>query len=297
MNGSEVNWDQAVWQEINDAVKMEMGKVRITQKVFPTMTFDTPLTEVINDVIVFDPGTGQPSIKEGKTKPFVEIYQEFPLTATQVSKESQLKICKTLSRMAAKAIALAEDTIIFQGNVKILPGNVNADQKDSANEGLLGEANPKDVDNNDATKVSVPICVDKLVSPVTNAVWGENVFSAVADGIALLTSKAQAQEYALFLPTRVYSDTHIPPSTSSLVTTAERIKPLVEKGFYGTGTLPPNQGLLVALGGDPTSLYLGQEAMTEFLRKDGAKYIFRVVQRIQFVARDPRAFVLLNFEI
>lgn len=80
-----------------------------------------------------------------------------------------------------------------------------------------------------------------------------------------------------------------------MVTTADRIKPLVEGGFYGTGTLPSDQGLLVALGGDPTSLYVGQEATTEFVRKAEGKYFFRVVERVQFVARDARALVLLKF--
>lgn len=294
-NSNEVNWDQAVWKEINDAVKMEMGKVRIAQKVFPTMMFDTNPTEIPNDVINFQDPDGL-SIKEGRTKPFVEIYQEFPLTNTQVGKEAQIKTCKTLARMAAKALALAEDTILFQGDTGKLPGNVKADLIDSAAAGLLGEANPLDADDDDENKVTIPILVNRLVASETKAVFGENVFSAVAEGRAILNSKAQAQNYALFLPTKVYADTHVPPSKASLVTTAERIKPLVEGGFYGTGTLPPDKGLLVALAGDPTCLYVGREATTEFVRKEGSKYFFRVVERIQFVARDPRAFVLLNFE-
>lgn len=295
-NSNEVNWDQAVWQEINDAVVKEMAKVRIAQKVFPTMLLDMNPTDVPNDVINFQDPAGF-SIKEGQTKPLVEIYLEFPLTSTQVTKEPQLKTCKTLSRMAAKALALAEDTIIFQGNtLNILPGNVKADQRDSTAEGLLGEANTQNANNDDPDKVTEPIKVKVLDHSETGAVWGEHVFSAVADGIALLTSKAQAPNYALFLPTKVYSDTFVPPSTASLVTTAERIKPLVEGGFYGTGTLPKDKGLLVALAGDPTSLYVGREATAEFLRKEGAKYFFRVVERIQFVARDPRAFVLLTFD-
>jgi uncharacterized linocin/CFP29 family protein len=293
-NSPEVNWDPSIWQEINDAVKMEMGKVRIAQKVFPSMMFDMNPTEVPNDVINFKDPDGL-SIQEGRTKPYVEVHQEFPLTSTQVSKESQLKTCKTLARMAAKALALAEDTIFFQGNGGKLPGNVKADQRDSAAAGLLGEANPKDANNEDDTKVTVPITVERLANSQTGAVFGENVFSAVADGRAILTSKAQAPNYALFLPTKVYADTFVPPSAASLVTTAERIKPLVEGGFYGTGTLPEDKGLLVALGGDPTCLYVGREATTEFVRKEGSKYFFRVVERIQFVARDPRAFVLLIF--
>jgi hypothetical protein len=43
-----------------------------------------------------------------------------------------MKTCKTLARMAAKALALAEDTVVFQGANGILPGNVSADCRDVA---------------------------------------------------------------------------------------------------------------------------------------------------------------------
>jgi uncharacterized linocin/CFP29 family protein len=300
MSTSEVSWDESVWKEINDAVVMEMGKVRTAQKVFPTMVFDTNPTEIPNDVINFTDF----SIKEGQTKQFVEIYHEFPLTATQVNKEAKNKTCKTLARMAAKAIALAEDAAIFQGQRAKLfkrqqqkqPSNVKADAIESAGNGLLGEANPNDADDDDPNKVSKPIEVKFQTNPKPGVLYGENTFAAVAEGIAKLTAKAQAPKFALFLPVGAYADTFVPPSDASLVTTAERIKPLVEGGFIETVTLPKDSGLLVALAGDPTSLYVGQEATTEFVRKDGSKYFFRVVERVQFVARDPRAFVLLKFQ-
>lgn len=281
MNGSnEINWDASVWKEINDAVLTEVNKVRIAQKVFPTKVFDTNPTEIPNEVIKFP----DLAIAEGQTKPFVEIYHQFPLTNTQVKKEPETKICKTLARMAAKAIALAEDTIIFQGDVK-LPDNVKAELKDSAKNGLLGEAGEL-----------VP--VEPVGRP--GLLYGENTFSAVADGIAKLVAKSQAQPYALFLPTKAFADTFVPPTPASLVTTAERIRPLVEGGFYGTGTLPDEdknrKGLLVALGGEPTNLYVGREIITEYIKKEGNTYTFRVVERVQFVARDPRAFVLLDFK-
>ena len=97
-----VDWPEAVWQEINDAVLAEVSKVRTAQKVFPTSVLDGDPTEVANDVIEFPEGPprrGEPrkflSIREGRTKPFVEIYLEFPLTAAQVARETQLKTCKT----------------------------------------------------------------------------------------------------------------------------------------------------------------------------------------------------------
>jgi hypothetical protein len=37
------------------------------------------------------------------------------------------------------------------------------------------------------------------------------------------------------------------------------------------------------------------EARAEYVSKDNTRYYFRVVERVQFVARDPRALVGLNF--
>lgn len=288
-NSNEISWPDEVWKEITDAVLTEVGKVRIAQKVFPTTELKNHATEIPNEVINF----ANLSIEEGKTKSFVEIYFEFSLTNTQAKRESESKTCKTLAVMAAKALALAEDVVIFQGKNGRLPANVKADLVNSASNGLLGEADSRDADDADENKVSKPIEV-KLVGR-SDILYGENTFSAVTEGIAKLVRKAQAPAYALFLPTKVFADAYAPPSSHSLVTTADRIKPLVEHGFYGTGTLPEDRGLLVALGGDPTNLYLGWDATTEFVRREGSKCFFRVVERVQFVARDPRAFVLLKF--
>ncbi len=291
-NSHEPKWADSVWTEIDTAVLTEVGKVRIAQRVFPAMALNHNSTVVPNEVINFK----DLSIAEGNTKPFVEIFQQFSLTSTQVIEQSDSsKICQILARMAAKAIALAEDTIIFQGKNGKLPASVEAAQVDSAGNGLLGEADPGDADDADPNKVSKPIDV-RLAAGRPGILYGENTFSAVTEGIAKLVRKAQAPNYALFLPTKVFADTFAPPSDQSLVTTADRIKPLVEGGFYGTGTLPEDRGLLVALGGEPTSLYVGREASAEFVRNDIQKSFFRVAERVQFVARDPRAFVLLKFE-
>jgi uncharacterized linocin/CFP29 family protein len=289
---SELGWDASVWKEIDDAVVAEMGRVRSAQKVLPATLYDNHPTEVVNEVINFS----DLSIREGQTKPFVELFQEFTLTAAQAMNEAQLRTCHTLAQMAAKSIALGEDTVIFQGASGQLPAGVKAEAIESAGGGLLGEANPKDANDNDPLKVTVPIVVPRLPASRPGVLFGENLFTAVADGIAKLTAKAQAPKFALFLPVRVFADAFVASSEASLVTTADRIKPLVEGGFQETVSLPPDRGLLVALAGEPTRIFVGREAGAEFVRKEGSKYFFRVVERIQFVARDPRAFVLLKFK-
>jgi uncharacterized linocin/CFP29 family protein len=294
MNGNSgdagVAWSAEVWQAITDAVVQEVAKVRIAQKVFPTAMLDDNPTELKDEAIDFT----TLSLREGRTKQFVEIFQEFPLTSTQVGKEMTDRTCQTLSRMAAKALALAEDIVLFQGRDGNL-GGVNEEQIEAAGHGLLGEASPRNADDADPRRVSEPIDINPLAPARPGLVYGENVFSAVVAGIAKLVAKGQAPNYALFLPTRVYADTFVAPSPASLLTTAERIRPLVEGGFYGTGTLPDDRGLLVALGGEPTRLSLGREANTEFERKQGRQYIFRVSERFNFVERDPRSLVRLNF--
>jgi uncharacterized linocin/CFP29 family protein len=246
------------------------------------------------------------SIKDGDTKVFVELYVNFTLTSNQVQQEARLMTCHTLARMAAKILALAEDRYFFQlsdraasrdpddpaSSVK-MPGKAKIENwRFQADLGLLAEANPGDADDANPDKVAQEIQVSFSGG---TAIWGENTFAAVADGIATLVSKGQAKGYALILPTKVYADTFDPPSPQSLVTTAERIEPLVKGGFYSSGILPEDEGLLVALAGEPIRLYVGRKPIVEFVRKDGAKYYFRVVERIQYVVRDPRAMVLMKF--
>jgi uncharacterized linocin/CFP29 family protein len=270
-------------------------------------------TQIWNEVIDFSDLT----VKEGDTKPLVEIYREFSLTATQVRQEGN-HMGRTLARMAAKEIALAEDAYIFQisdrkakrgvgGVVPVLSNKeMHADNwRFEIDFGLLAEANSPNPDDADPSKPSKPIQVPKSAAAVAagakagaaapSPLYGEETFKAVTNGIAKLVSKAQAPRYALFLPTDIYADTFIPPSSASLVTTADRIKPLVEGGFYTSGVLPADEGLLAALGGQPVKLFVGREANAEYIRKEGAKYFFRVVERVQYVVRDPRALVLLKF--
>jgi hypothetical protein len=167
--GDAPDWGEALWNDINDAVLAEVVKVRIAQKVFPTTVFTLDPTAVPDDAIKFP----DLSIDEGKTKPFVEISQSFSLTATQVEQEPTLHTARRLARVAAKAVALAEDKLLFQGKDAPL-GTVTAVGTDALGMGLLGVASPSDASDTDANKVSVPIEVrQRSVRP---PIWGENLF-------------------------------------------------------------------------------------------------------------------------
>jgi uncharacterized linocin/CFP29 family protein len=221
---------------------------------------------------------------------------------------------------AANVLALAEDLIIFQGQnaiaaatpftsklVQTLGGNQPADT------GLLnfpiGGRAPG------AGPLTVPpvpaintIPVAQLAPAVPGVIYGPNTFEAVSSAYAQLQAAGQYGPYALVLETIPYADTFAPlPATLTL--TADRIKPLVTAGFFGTGTLPPNPppapppplappyfGVLVSLGGNTMDLVVGIEPVTAFLQEDTTgNFRFRVLQRFALRVKDTTAIAILQF--
>lgn len=277
--GRDKIWTPDVWAEIDKAVKAEVGQIRVAQKVFPSTQLPGGAV-VPSDTLDLNNMT----IEEGQTKPFIELSVEFTLKQSQVDSEATLRTGRTLARMAAKSLALAEDTIIFRGKSANIAG-VRTVNVNSSGDGLLGIA--------DET-----IVIDPKVKE-----YPQIIFKHLSEGISKLIDKGQPGPYALILESSVYADTYS-PLTTTLVTTADRISPLMSGGYYATGTLlvapqaggaPIKSGLLVSLGGEPTTMYLGADATTAFTQADtqGA-FRFRVFERIQVVARDPRALVKLE---
>ena len=72
------------------------------------------------------------SIREGHTVPYVELAVEFPLTNGQVNEDPAGCTAITLSKLAAKSLALAEDAIILQGGDVELPQGVRIESGEEA---------------------------------------------------------------------------------------------------------------------------------------------------------------------
>jgi uncharacterized linocin/CFP29 family protein len=269
-------WSPEVWQEINNAVLTEVGRIRVAQKVFPSS--QSPNVQYVpNDVL--DRATM--SIEEGQTKPFIEISVTFRLTQQQVNDEPTQHTGKTLAKLAAKEVAQAEDKLFFQGEDATLPKRVHVHKEKYAGPGLLN------IKNVETIAVLPPDNKD-------HGTFGENTFQGVTQGISKLTGKGQPGPYALILESSVYADTYAPVG-GTLATVADRLTPLLSGGFYGTGTLPASTGLLVSLGGEPTSLYVGQDTITAYSQPHNGDYSLRVFERVQLVTRENEAFVKLLF--
>src|SRR5262245_49684636 len=217
-----------LWKGIDDAVHKVTGKLRVSQKVFPTPKW-TGRNNVPSDVIDRKTMT----IQEGRTRPYLEVAVKFKLTNSQVDSEATLGEGKTLASFAAKSLAQAEDLLFLRGyraSKELLDeAGVTVSNVDQGAEiGLLDEAEKDEV-------VQVPPAGTK------DPIYGDETFKAVVRGIAILTTKGHAGPYALILEPSLFADTYgLPPNSQS--TTAERLKPLLDGGFYMSLAVPLYRG-------------------------------------------------------
>lgn len=300
-NREKLPWSQEIWNRIDQAVHNECQRTRVARKFLPLYgPVAAGQTTVHSDTVVVN---GQSSgVDETATTPLVETSADIVLTAQQVDREEELMTAVTLATRVANQIAQAEDVLIFQGQaavegpqqhplfrdgkVRVLSGN--------ASTGLLGDLPANQI-------IEVP--------PIDAAGqrYGENTFEKVAEAYSLLQSgdglaQAHYGPYVLVLQFKQYADTYAPVLTNqaalanTLAITADRIKPLVTAGFYGTGTVPPLTGLVISLGGNTMDLVVGMDVTTSFLQEDpDGRYRLRVWERFALRRKDSSAIINLKF--
>jgi uncharacterized linocin/CFP29 family protein len=292
-------WNDQIWSEIDKAVREEVGRIRVAQKVFPTTTANNVLPVATNIFVPAPPPPPPLALQPDVFQPFLEISREFVLTHAQVDGEENIRLAAPLARLAASAIAAAEDTILFFGPAQIAAvlatGVTVTNQPGALPPGFVAVA---------AAAAFPPVGVAGATprgAPPPPFVG--DIIGAVAQGIANLTAQAQPGPYALFVPPSRYAQAFAPAAPGMLMTPGDQINHVVTGGFYMVNSLtivgpppPPDTGILVSLGGEPAKIILGNDAMTAFLFTDGqGNYHFRVFERIQLVVRDGRAFQTLQF--
>jgi len=235
-----------------------------------------------------------------------EFWVEFALTPQQVDHETgnimELghSTAVTLATRAANLLSQAEDLVIFSGQNAISSNTL------FQNGIVLNRGAPTDTGLLDLPPSALPLPEAQVIQvepkdPAVPGVYAEHTFAAVAQGYSVLQGNGQYGPYALVLQTTPYADTYAPlPDT--LILTADRLKPLMTAGFFGTGTLPSGSeprffGLLVSLGGNPMDLVVGLDATTAFMQQDtDGAFRFRVVERFALRLKDITAVIRFEFQ-
>lgn len=292
-NGREkLAWDGKIWERIDQAVHDECERTKIAKKFIPLHGPVASETAVPSDTI----NTASPalSVDEGARTPLIELWAEFTLTPQQVEREGELMTAVTLATRSANLLSQAEDVVIFQGQAAIdgvggpkhplFNGKKVQAKSGPAGVGLLNAA---------LAVVNVPA--------IATATYGEKTFTAVASAYACLQSgggglkQAHYGPYTLVLRTEPYADTFA-PLAATLIMPADRIKPLMTAGFYGTGALPDLTGILVSVGGNTMDLVVGTDTTTAFLQEDAeGRFRFRVFERFALRIKDRSSIIKLEF--
>jgi hypothetical protein len=192
-----------------------------------------------------------------RTKSYHEISIPFSLTAGQVSADPAGTTAITLAKLAARKLALCEDIYIIR-------------------HGIFARDDLK----------TIAACADG------NS--GDNILDAVSKGIKWLTDNEQAPPFALIAATDVFAK--ISSTAINNVQTLTVLKAILTGGIYSTPAIAPKFALLIALGGEPTTIYVGSDPEAAPTYEDSEGFFhFRTFERVQYVARDKRAFVKLDF--
>jgi uncharacterized linocin/CFP29 family protein len=308
-----VHWTPEIWDRIDKAVHDEVMRTRVSEQFMTIIPVLQKSMSVPTDSIT-KPSRAAPTlvVDEGLTTRLNEFWVEFALTPQQVDHETgnitELghSTAVTLATRAANLLSQAEDLVIFSGQNAIsgtlFQSGIVLNRGVPADTGLLDLA-PNTPPGTPPLEAAQIISVQPK-DPAVPGVYAEHTFAAVAQGYSVLQGNGQYGPYALVLHTIPYADTYAPlPDT--LILTADRIKPLMTAGFFGTGTLPSNPagteprffGLLVSLGGNTMDLVVGLDATTAFMQQDtDGAYRFRVVERFALRIKDPTAVIRLEFQ-
>lgn len=301
MNGSlgrDRVWNEHIWSEIDKAVREEVGRIRVAQKVFPS--------PVVNNVLPVSTSRVWPVPPAGVAldvfQPLFEISTRFVLTQAQVDGEENVRLAVSFARSAASRISAAEDRLLFFGprGIPALPAGVTVTNQPAVPPiippGFVAEAVF-------FAAIQVPPLVRVAPPPAVQPGDLGEIVTAIAQGIAALNGRAQPGPYAFFVPPYRYAQIFAPVGAGLLQTPGDQLNHVVTGGLYMVNSLaavpapfPPDVGILVSLGGEPAKIILGSDATTAFTFTDAAgNYYFRVFEPIQMVVRDGRAFQAIQF--
>jgi Encapsulating protein for peroxidase len=293
----DLNWTDAQWQLVNDAVNDAFTKSSVASLCLPRYGPLSGSAEIVrNELITLTPPASQASPVPTLTlnsyhadvnRPLVNLTVRIELSSEQVADEA-LSNALLLFRRAGSILAQEEDGIVFVGWYE---GKFPSDSKYVANRDVglqFGLANLRVRRGFPSLAVAAGATPDRI---------GLAVVDAVVQAIGDLESESNPGPFACVLGNHLYDAVHTP--TPSLVLPADRISPFLKGGpllragrIDGQGGSSNqsgigNAGIVISQAGSTVDVVVGTEPTVQFLqRTQDAKFLFRVYERFALRVRD-----------
>jgi uncharacterized linocin/CFP29 family protein len=290
---AELNWTDAQWQTVNDAVTEAFGKASVASAFLPMYGPLAGSTETVrNERIELRDGDGSTPSRfrldadhDAANLRLVNLTVNVELTSEQVADES-LANASFAFRRAAAALALEQDRVVFAGYRR----------------GFAGENSTFVMNRVDPQKglADLPTRYDFTALPFpqkADVALGQVVVPAVVDAMSALERDLNPAPFACVLGNALYVAVHDP--SASLVLPADRITPLLRGGpLLRSGQIDPETGIVVSLASNAVDLVVGTPATVQFLQREGnGRFLFRTYLRFALRIRDQVRPAVAGFRV
>jgi len=270
-------WDAATWAEIDQAVADQVKRLSIARRVFETVDLSAASGGAPSWISTAQIAGAPLNIPQGAADPFVEISIPFELTPAQVAAEATHHTARGLACAAVRTLVQQEEQLIFGANPAPAPSA-------GGRPGGLAAGPP-------------PLAVENIPA-AAGVIAAQDLLNSVMAAVATLARRGWPDPYALILDPGLFQvavTEQLDPGRPE--TPADRFARRIHD-YAVSGALPPNQGVLVSLAGDPLTIYLAHDVAAAFTGQPiGAVnpvYGFRVFERFQYVITDLTGAVALQ---
>ena len=284
-------WTDAQWARVNQTVRGEAARARVAATFLPLVGPLPSDTDFVRTGRIGYRSAGSPGGQEAQ-RMGVDDRDIIQLTTLQVKvylrgaqmADPEQSSALELFRRAANVLARLEDAFVFMGQT-------GADEGPPAGavQGLPaiwkvtgGQASPGLIGLAQAHR-----------RPIEDADAGRALVRNVSARIGELEGRGHFGPFAAVLGEDLFLDAHSP--NASLALPADRILPLLGGGpLLRSSTLPPDKGLVVALGAAPIEFVIATDVSASFLQvTTDPAYVFRVHEKIALRVKEDDAVELL----
>jgi uncharacterized linocin/CFP29 family protein len=274
---AELNWTDAQWQKVKDAITEAFGKASVASSFLPMYGPLSGSAEIVrNDRLTQDAST-PPILRldadhDAVNVRLLNLTVRVELSSEQVADET-LTNALLAFRRAANILAQEEDRIVFEG-LRQQPQNLDSkfvlNDRVEPQEGLADLPKRRLFPGFDTAGIST----------------GQGVITAVVNATQLLEDSFNPGPFTCVLGSELFTGVHDP--SQSLVLPADRITPLLKGGpLLRATTIHPKVGIVVSPVGNAVDIVVGTPPTVQFLqRTQSARFLFRVYERFALRIRD-----------
>lgn len=277
----QVPWTEEQWVRVNLAIQEEAQRARAAAKLLPLygpLPADSDFVRRVEIPQVPPDRPDAPLTVEDRTIiELATVQVKLNLRGAQLA-DPELGSVLSVFRRAANIIARVEDALVFNGQ----PGPNRLPPGAPLGAALSGGQQSRGL-----------IDVGAVVGP--NVRDGDTLVSAITAAVGHLESRGHFGPFAAALGQEFFGYTQLPNPEHQQVTPQDQITPLLGGGsLLRCSVIPPNRGVVVALGGEPIELVIATDVSAQFLLlTDQPIYVFRVYEKLVLRIKSPDAVVTL----